>query len=198
MSFGTTSMNLSLAVSTIAVKAPTPLQTRVGIATGMVVIGDLIGSGEAQERGIVGETPNVAARLQSIAEPNMVVIAESTRKLLGNLFELEDRGPQKLKGIDGTMRAFVTLRPSMVESRFEALRIATTPRSARLLSAEGHPADAVIEMWRPNTDAWALRGHLDSVAATIIDGETASRLRQGHGATVARRRGHLLGRRGAF
>jgi hypothetical protein len=51
-------------------------------------------------------------------------------------------------------------------------------KSARLLSAEGHPADAVIEMWRPNTDAWALRGHLDSVAATIIDGETASRLRQ--------------------
>jgi hypothetical protein len=50
--------------------------------------------------------------------------------------------------------------------------------SARLLLAEGHPADAVIEMWRPNTDAWALRGHLDSVAATIIDGETASRLRQ--------------------
>jgi class 3 adenylate cyclase len=131
MSFGTTSMNLSLAVSTIAVKAPTPLQTRVGIATGMVVIGDLIGSGEAQERGIVGETPNVAARLQSIAEPNMVVIAESTRKLLGNLFELEDRGPQKLKGIDGTMRAFVTLRPSMVESRFEALRIATTPMVGR-------------------------------------------------------------------
>jgi class 3 adenylate cyclase len=57
-----------------------------------VVVGDLIGSGEAQERGIVGETPNLAARLQGIAEPNSVVIAESTRKLLGNLFELEDLG----------------------------------------------------------------------------------------------------------
>ena len=65
------------------------LQTRVGIATGLVVVGDLIGSGEAQEHGIVGETPNLAARLQGIAEPNTVVIAESTRKLLGNLFELE-------------------------------------------------------------------------------------------------------------
>src|SRR4029077_7413702 len=63
-----------------------PLQTRVGIATGLVVVGDLVGSGEAQERGIVGETPNLAARVQGLAGPNSVVIAESTRKLLGNLF----------------------------------------------------------------------------------------------------------------
>src|SRR5262249_5012770 len=68
-------------------KSKPPLQTRVGIATGLVVVGDLIGSGEAQERGIVGDTPNLAARLQSIAEPNTVVIAENTRKLVGNLFE---------------------------------------------------------------------------------------------------------------
>ena len=66
-----------------------------------MVVGDLIGSGEAQERGIVGETPNLAARLQGLAEPNSVVIAESTRKLLGNLFELEDLGAQELKGISG-------------------------------------------------------------------------------------------------
>ena len=76
-------------------KSSVPLQTRVGIATGLVVVGDLIGSGEAQERGIIGETPNLAARLQGIAEPNTVVIAESTRRLLGNLFELEDLGPQE-------------------------------------------------------------------------------------------------------
>jgi len=114
-----------------ALKCSAPLQTRVGIATGLVVVGDLIGSGEAQERGIVGETPNVAARLQGIAEPNTVVIAESTRKLVGNLFELEDRGPQELKGIDGTVRAAVALRPSSVESRFEALRTATTPMVGR-------------------------------------------------------------------
>ena len=81
------------------------LQTRVGIATGLVVVGDLIGSGEAQERGIVGETPNLAARLQGIAEPNMVVIAEGTRRLLGNLFELEDLGAKDLKGIAGPVRA---------------------------------------------------------------------------------------------
>ena len=112
-------------------KSSAPLQTRVGIATGLVVVGDLIGSGEAQERGIVGETPNLAARLQGIAEPNTVVIAESTRKLLGNLFELEDLGPKDLKGIAGPVRAWAALRPSSVESRFEALRTATTPLVGR-------------------------------------------------------------------
>jgi hypothetical protein len=93
----------------------------VGIATGLVVVGDLIGSGEAQERGIVGETPNLAARLQAVAEPNTVVIAESTRKLLGNLFELEDLGAQELKGMGGPVKAWGVLRSSSVESRFEAL-----------------------------------------------------------------------------
>jgi hypothetical protein len=97
------------------------LQTRVGIATGLVVVGELIGSGEAQERGIVGETPNLAARLQALAEPNTVVIAEGTRKLLGNLFELEDLGAKDLKGIAGPLRAWAALRPSSVASRFEAL-----------------------------------------------------------------------------
>jgi class 3 adenylate cyclase len=103
-------------------KSSSPLQTRVGIATGLVVVGDLIGSGEAQERGIVGETPNVAARLQVIAEPNMVVIAESTRKLIGNLFDLQDLGAQELKGVGGPVSAWAVLRSASVESRFEALR----------------------------------------------------------------------------
>ena len=95
-----------------ALKSSAPLQTRVGIATGLVVVGDLIGSGEAQEQAIVGETPNLAARLQGIAEPNTVVIAESTRKLLGNLFELEDLGAKDLKGIAGPVRAWAALRAS--------------------------------------------------------------------------------------
>jgi class 3 adenylate cyclase/predicted ATPase len=102
-------------------KTHAPLQTRVGIATGLVVVGDLIGSGASQEQAIVGETPNLAARLQGIAVPNSVVIAESTRKLLGNLFELEDLGAQDLKGIAGAVRVWGALRPSTVESRFEAL-----------------------------------------------------------------------------
>jgi class 3 adenylate cyclase/predicted ATPase len=102
-------------------KSRAPLQSRVGIATGLVVVGDLIGSGEARERGIIGETPNLAARLQSTAEPNTVVIAESTRKLLGNLFDLQDLGTQDLRGIGGAVRAWTALRPASVESRFEAL-----------------------------------------------------------------------------
>jgi class 3 adenylate cyclase len=102
-------------------KSSAPLQTRVGIATGLVVVGDLIGTGAAQEQAVVGETPNLAARLQAIAEPNMVVIAESTRKLLGNLFDLHDLGAQDLKGINGRVSAWAALRPAAVESRFEAL-----------------------------------------------------------------------------
>ena len=112
---------LELIQAVSGLKSSAPLQTRVGIATGLVVVGDLIGSGEAQERGIVGETPNLAARLQGIAEPNTVVIAESTRKLLGNLFELQDLGTREVKGIAEPVRAWTAVRPSAVESRFEAL-----------------------------------------------------------------------------
>jgi class 3 adenylate cyclase/tRNA A37 threonylcarbamoyladenosine biosynthesis protein TsaE len=113
---------LELVQAVGALKSSVPLQTRVGIATGMVVVGDLVGSGAAQEHGIVGETPNLAARLQGIAEPNTMVIAEGTRKLLGDLFELEDLGAKDLKGIAGAVRVWTALRPSTVESRFEALR----------------------------------------------------------------------------
>jgi class 3 adenylate cyclase/predicted ATPase len=102
-------------------KTHAALLTRVGIATGLVVIGDLIGSGASQEQAIVGDTPNLAARLQGVAEPNSVVIAESTRKLVGSLFELQDLGPQELKGISGPTRAWAALRPASVEGRFEAM-----------------------------------------------------------------------------
>jgi len=112
---------LELVAAIGRLKTRVALQTRVGIATGLVVVGDLIGSGEAQERGIVGETPNLAARLQGIAEPNTVVIAEATRRLLGNLFELKDLGARELKGVVEPVRAWLTLRASAVESCFEAL-----------------------------------------------------------------------------
>ena len=112
---------LELVAAVGGIKTHAALQTRVGIATGLVVVGDLIGWGPSQEQAIVGETPNLAARLQGIAEPNSVVIAESTRKLVGNLFELEDLGAQDLKGISGAVKAWAALRPSSVESRFDAL-----------------------------------------------------------------------------
>jgi predicted ATPase/class 3 adenylate cyclase len=112
---------LELIQSVGGLKCSAPLQTRVGVATGLVVVGDLIGSGAAQEQAVVGETPNIAARLQGIAKPNTVVIAENTRKLLGNLFELQDLGAQDLKGIAGPVRTWAALRASSVASRFEAL-----------------------------------------------------------------------------
>ena len=112
---------LELVAAVGGLKTHTPLQTRVGIATGLVVVGDLIGTGAAREQAIVGKTPNLAARLQSIARPNTVVVAEGTRKLLGNLFELGDLGAQDLKGISGPEPTWAVLRPSSAESRFEAL-----------------------------------------------------------------------------
>ena len=116
-------LELIAAIATVARgEGDVPLQSRVGIATGLVIVGELIGSGEAQERGIVGETPNLAARLQAIAEPDMVVIADDTRRLVGDLFELEDLGAQDLKGIRKPVRAWATLRLRPIESRFEALR----------------------------------------------------------------------------
>jgi len=109
------------AVPKLSTMAGSPLQVRIGIATGLVVVGDLIGMGAAQEQAVVGDTPNLAARLQALAEPNMVVIADGTRRLLGNLFELRDLGARDLKGIAGPARAWAALRASSVESRFEAL-----------------------------------------------------------------------------
>ncbi len=98
------------------------LQARVGIATGLVVVGDLIGEGSAQEQSVVGETPNLAARLQALAEPDAVVIAAGTRRLVGDLFEYRDLGAIEVKGITAPVPAWQVLCPSTVESRFEALR----------------------------------------------------------------------------
>src|SRR5215472_15460457 len=105
---------------------------RVGIATGLVVVGDLIGKGSAQEQSVVGETPNLAARLQALAEQGAVVIAAGTRRLVGDLFEYHDLGAVDVMGIAAPVRAWHVLRPSAVASRFEALRgSALTPVIAR-------------------------------------------------------------------
>jgi class 3 adenylate cyclase/predicted ATPase len=112
---------LALVAAVRDLKTHAALQTRIGIATGLVVVGDLVGSGASQEQAIVGDTPNLAARLQGIAEPNSVVIAEGTRRLVGSLFELEDLGPQEIKGVSGLPRAWAALRTASVEGRFEAM-----------------------------------------------------------------------------
>jgi class 3 adenylate cyclase len=110
-------LTLVEAVPKLATHAGSPLQVRVGIATGLVVVGDLIGAGAAQEQAVVGETPNLAARLEALAEPGTAVIASSTRRLTGGLFEYRDLGTVALKGF--------------AESRFEALCTTTTPLIGR-------------------------------------------------------------------
>src|ERR1700751_1167614 len=134
---------LVAAVGKLDTAAPGRLEVRVGIATGLVVVGDIVGSGEAQERGVVGETPNLAARLQGSAEPNTVVIAEGTRRLLGNLFELEDLGPRDLKGIAGPARAWAVLRARSVESRFEALH----PSDLTALIGREEELELLLRRW---------------------------------------------------
>ena len=108
------------AVGRLPKAAGEPLSARVGIATGLVVVGDLIGEGAAQEQAVVGDTPNLAARLQGAAEPAMVVISEATRRLVGGSFILRDLGAQTFKGIEGSATAFAVLGERALESRFAA------------------------------------------------------------------------------
>jgi hypothetical protein len=117
---------------------------RLGVASGLVVGGDLIGEGEARERGIVGETPNLAARLHSLAAPDTLVVAESTRRQIGELFEVEDLGPRQLAGFVEPQRARRVLAESGVLSRFEALRAASlTP-----LVGREEELDLLLRRWR--------------------------------------------------
>ncbi len=112
---------LAEGVSRLRASDGSHLQVRVGIATGVVVVGDLLGSGEAHERGVVGDTPNLAARLQGIAGPGKVAIAESTHRLVAELFEFEDLGVPDLKGISSPTRVYSAIRIRPVTNRFEAL-----------------------------------------------------------------------------
>jgi class 3 adenylate cyclase/predicted ATPase len=119
------------------------LRARVGIATGLVVVGDVIGEGSAQEQSVVGETPNLAARLQALAEPDAVVIAGSTRRLLGDLFEYLDLGAVEVKGFATPVPAWQVLRASNVASRFEALRGSTLTR----LVGRDEEIDLLLRRW---------------------------------------------------
>jgi class 3 adenylate cyclase/tetratricopeptide (TPR) repeat protein len=130
------------AVPRLATNAGAPLQVRVGIATGLVVVGDLIGAGAAHEHAVVGETPNLAARLQALAEPGAVVIASSTRRLTGGLFEYRDLGAVVLKGFAEDVPAWQVLGAGTVESRFEAMRSAMTP-----LVGRDEEIDLLLRRW---------------------------------------------------
>jgi class 3 adenylate cyclase/predicted ATPase len=117
---------------TVEVLRDSPLQVRIGIHTGLVVAGDMGGGGYRDPLAIVGETPNIAARLQGIAKPNTVVISEATARLVQGLFECHDRGHQKLKGISTPVPVYRVLRESEAKSRFEvAVRTGLTPLVGR-------------------------------------------------------------------
>ncbi len=176
--------SLQLVKAVADLKTGVTLRARVGVATGLVVVGDLIGSGEAQERGIVGETPNLAARLQGIAEPDTVVIAEGTRRLLGNLFEFEDLGAKDLKGISGTVRVFVALRASSAEGRFEALHASSlTPLVGReeelelLLRRWSRSKIGEGQVLRLSGEAGIGKSRLTAALLERIAGEPHTRLR---------------------
>lgn len=121
-----------------------PLRVRIGIATGLVVIGDLIGEGASEEAAAVGETPNLAARLQSLAQPGSVMVAEATRELARGSFEYADEGVHALKGFELPVRAWRALRSSAAASRFDAAR---APRLTPFVGRSQEIA-LLIEKWR--------------------------------------------------
>ena len=124
-------LELVEAVAKVDDRAGAPLRVRIGIASGLVVVGDLLGEGPVQEHAVVGETPNLAARLQAKAEPDSVIIDAGTRRLLGKLFEYRELGMVSFKGFHEPVPVWQVIGASSVDSRFEALRAATTPLIGR-------------------------------------------------------------------
>src|SRR6185437_10284742 len=137
-------LDLTDAVASLQTPNGEILQTRIGVATGIVVVGDLVGEGSAQEQAVIGDTPNLAARLQARAEPGGVLIADQTRRLLGDAFELKPLDLQGLKGLDASVRAWAVLREAETETRFEA------SRSNRMTPFVGREPEValLIERWR--------------------------------------------------
>ncbi len=110
------------AVEALKVPGDNKIQVRLGAATGLAVVGDLIGRGSAEQEAVIGQTPNLAARIQSLAAPGCMTIAESTRKLVGNLFVYRDLGPQRLKGIEDEVRVSQVLGEQAHDGRFDLTR----------------------------------------------------------------------------
>jgi hypothetical protein len=150
---------LDIVTAVERLRAPEPLKVRVGIATGLVVVGDLIGEGTSQEQAVIGDTPNLAARLQAAAEPGTIVVAGSTRRLLGDLFKLRDLGLQEVKGFAEPINAWAVEGLLASESRFEAAH------AARLTSLVGREAEIGLLLDRKNL-AWQGEGQL-----VLVSGE---------------------------
>src|SRR5947208_5763718 len=154
----TPSAGLALIAAVGRLATQEPLNVRIGIATGLVVVGDLIGAGAAQERGVVGQTPNLAARLQALARPDTLVVAEGTRRQIGTLFEIEDLGPQPLAGFAEPQRAWRVVGESGIVSRFEALRSGITP-----LVGRDEELDLLLRRWQ--------QAKLGSGRVVLVSGE---------------------------
>ncbi len=137
-------INILAEVAGIELPDGTRVQARVGIATGLVVVGEIVGSGAAQERAIVGETPNLAARLQALAAPDSILVSEATQNLLGGLFELEATGEHELKGFARSVPVWRVVGEAVVESRFAA------SRAGRDLPMVGrtHEMGLMLDRWR--------------------------------------------------
>jgi adenylate/guanylate cyclase family protein/AAA ATPase-like protein len=135
------------------------ISARIGIATGLVVVGDIVGQGPAQEQAVVADTPNLAARLQGLADPGGIVISQATRRLVGDRFRLRDMGKHAVKGLAEPVEARAALGVSLSESRFEAAH------AARLTSFVGREAEAADLLAR-QTKAWAGQGQI-----VLISGE---------------------------
>jgi class 3 adenylate cyclase/predicted ATPase len=137
-------LEIASVVGTLKTRAVDKLHVRIGVATGLVVVGDLVGEGAAQEQAVVGDTPNLAARLQGIASPGQVVLAEATRRLLGDVFDVIHLGGQNLKGIAGVPSAYGVIGERIVESRFEA-------RASGAMSnmvGRDHELALMLERWK--------------------------------------------------
>ncbi len=138
------------AVARVGTPEGQTLAARIGIATGLVIVGELIGQGAAQEEAVVGETPNLAARLQALAEPGSVVIAPGTRLLVGGLFDLADLGTHPVKGFEEPVRAWRVLGESQAEVRFEALHGQSLTPLGKAQRTEGWPASTKQRVTTPS------------------------------------------------
>ena len=145
-------LEIAAAVTSLETRGTDRLAVRIGIATGLVVVGDLVGDGSAQEQAVVGETPNLAARLQALAQPAQIVLGGATRRLIGDLFRLRGLGRQTAKGFAEPVEAFVVEGVAETESRFEAAR-------RRLSDLVGRAAESALLCDRLR-EAWAGAGQI--------------------------------------
>lgn len=158
------------AVKAVATPLGDKLSARIGIATGLVVVGDLVGAGPAQEEAVVGDTPNLAARLQGLAAPAQIILSSSTRRLLSDLFSFTDLGAHELKGIPGDTPAFAVVGERASESRFDA----RSSKGMSPLVGRDHELALMLERWNR-----AKAGEGQAIVLTGEAGIGKSRLTRG-------------------